>query len=1380
MKFNLVACVAAFTLLSPFAASATELSADPTDIMLAQAGPARPKLIEDRGESCSQEDERIRRLQDLSKCPVDAKRNVVIGGSPACMAVEVDRDFTTANGNAFGKIEIKAGGSLTMRDITRTLEAAQIIVGGTFQAGSESCPVGTLNAGNKVTVRLLGTRTAPAATAVDHAAMAHAAMGHAAPAAGPKAGPGDTCTDVPKGIGVMSGGRMRLFGARGLSPADRDTSAIGGPNLGTASWTFLTRPAGPRKYQTSADKIGIPVPTRGEFELIVAANVFDNWQRGDWIVVGTTSFSPYETEFVKIDKVEKGVAGTTKITLDPKTPLRHYHFGSPDPGWPSKANFDADKELNYGVDERAEVGLVSRSIVLTAKMPNAETAPVDEKSLAWGGETRFCAGFAEAKMEGVEIDRFGKDQLGSYPIHMHMAGDVPAGAALINANSIHHSYNKCVTVHMTNDVKFSNNVCARIVGHIFYDEKRKDPATNTGDQNIENKNIKYHNNLGLGAMANGFGIDPAKPKVETADKKKVFVGWWEGDYLSRVGDGYYGRDIPNTDDRTLAVTGSCFNKLANGSLEGNVPPPCPVGTYYFEPPSGFWTSNPGTEMIGNSIGGCQSIGKAYWFVPPKLSNGLRVQMANQPVGRNVNNRAHACYDGVFGENDTGVSSEQLFPTLGSDFTANNLFARFDGFTATRIRNRGVWMRPTWFVFEHARVATSREGVSLLTSGGVEGNSPGVWGLLKNSVIVGVSMNNVDRWGPCAANMLASGLQESPGCVDWNPLSTTIYEKGYPTPAWNFAGFYIYDGPARIHDVRFVNFRKDPMKRLLTEDDITTQKAFTKYFNNAGVYEGDAALGWFQSNQSAYPVATEVRGLTWDGVDLRHQVFTELVNFAKFDDGDKNTAIVDRDGSLTGFKVVDAKGKEGPGTTAHDQYPISLNNLPFNASSNAVDECLAEGAQDEKFEGRPTSLISPGNMATLEFEAFSLPDGVVPPLPVGNQPPRRLTQLVTFTKDMTDFDKHHSMTLHSRNNQGIWEPKVTSGLGYTATAAAGGPVTDPITTRDPGFPRYVSVGLVDVVKPGITKANPFVVRVGVCFTNKDGTYPDAVDKFEIKRGYRSWGGGPLDYNNAAIKPFYNKLDLAYEDQRCFNLAAAEPSILNDAVKGCPAHGITPRDANNGCPPGAEATTGRNNLPVCAFAPTVMTSAPAITDITNANGTPKDTDKYYYDKTTGMLFFYAKQDRPNAIGTSPLGSCTNGKTDPACPNPADTTFPESYYTCPPEGCVSYSVRMSPTVPYDPGASACATPLSKPDVQDIYKVKDAAGQSKYAQAPSATANKLAFKVPPPGVPANGIVEAIANPGEKGFPHYEAGYNNVKVKPVCTGLPTGGLAAGFTGSPN
>ena len=38
---------------------------------------------------------------------------------------------------------------------------------------------------------------------------------------------------------------------------------------------------------------------------------------------------------------------------------------------------------------------------------------------------------------------------------------------------------------------------------------------------------------------------------------------------------------------------------------------------YYEPASGFWIVNPGTKLIGNSIGGCQGVGRAYWYVPPQ-------------------------------------------------------------------------------------------------------------------------------------------------------------------------------------------------------------------------------------------------------------------------------------------------------------------------------------------------------------------------------------------------------------------------------------------------------------------------------------------------------------------------------------------------------------------------------------------------------------------------------------------------------------------------------------------------------------------------------------------------------------------------------------------
>jgi hypothetical protein len=111
-----------------------------------------------------------------------------------------------------------------------------------------------------------------------------------------------------------------------------------------------------------------------------------------------------------------------------------------------------------------------------------------------------------------------------------------------------------------------------------------------------------------------------------------------------------------------------------------------------------------------------------------------------------NNRAHACYDGIFGETQFGVKSEQLQPRVGGVNAGKSLIARFDGFTSTRNRDRGVWMRPVWFLFENARLATNRDDVSLLSSGGNDGNGPGVWAMLKDSVLVGLSWRDTSRTG----------------------------------------------------------------------------------------------------------------------------------------------------------------------------------------------------------------------------------------------------------------------------------------------------------------------------------------------------------------------------------------------------------------------------------------------------------------------------------------------------------------------------------------------------------------------------------------------------------------------------------------------------------
>ena len=445
-------------------------------------------------------------------------------------------------------------------------------------------------------------------------------------------------------------------------------------------------------------------------------------------------------------------------------------------------------------------------------------------------------------------------------------------------------------------------------------------------------------------------------------------------------------------------------------------PRCKPPNVYFEPPGGFWIINPSIKLINNSIAGCQDVGMGYWYVTPVATGripSVPVSILNNkfiPIGafykgvhgEFINNRVHGCYGGLYSDSNASVVSGQLAGYLNGNNSFNPVtnppnhavVDKFDQLTATRIRWRSLWVRPSFNVVDQSRFATNRRSLSFVTSGGSDGNYPGLWALLSNSTVTGVSQNNVDRFGPCGAVIPSVGLQQrggQRGCIDATPLgpsdpvpatSGVSLADGFPTPQWNLFGFQICDGPPLIVHNRFVNFKVDPSATpsLLTPADDTLQKDWT-YNAPFKKYEGDAALGWLESNQSAYPTAATTSQLSWSNVDFRHQVYTTLVNQAAFLDGDKNTAVIDLDGTLGGLAIGDFTGA----LVAHT-FPISLNDLPFDNTTNtskgnpanSFAECHSLGQQNvEVEEGRPTGLMSPGAMGQLEFEALyppAIPNG----------------------------------------------------------------------------------------------------------------------------------------------------------------------------------------------------------------------------------------------------------------------------------------------------------------------------------------------------------------------------------------------------------------------
>src|SRR5690606_19896387 len=148
------------------------------------------------------------------------------------------------------------------------------------------------------------------------------------------------------------------------------------------------------------------------------------WRKGDEIVLASTDFDPRQAE----KRTITAVSGNT-LTLD--RPLEYMHFG----------------EITFGVDERGEVGLLTRNIRIQAS---------EDAEQSWfGGHIMAMAG-SEVNIAGVELYRMGQHlQLARYPMHWHLVGD--AQGQYVRNTAIHDSYSRCVTVHGTDNLKIENN-----------------------------------------------------------------------------------------------------------------------------------------------------------------------------------------------------------------------------------------------------------------------------------------------------------------------------------------------------------------------------------------------------------------------------------------------------------------------------------------------------------------------------------------------------------------------------------------------------------------------------------------------------------------------------------------------------------------------------------------------------------------------------------------------------------------------------------------------------------------------------------------------------------------------------------------------------------
>jgi cell migration-inducing and hyaluronan-binding protein len=197
------------------------------------------------------------------------------------------------------------------------------------------------------------------------------------------------------------------------------------------------------------------------------------WRAGDKLVVASTDFDPNRAEVVTVTSRSGAV-----VTLE--KPLAYAHFG------------ELQTIGGRTVDERAEVGLLTRNIVIQGDSAT---------SAGWFGGHLIGMG-GTLRIEGVELHFMGqKGLMARYPMHWHVMG--PVDGQYFARSSVWKSFNRCVTVHGTDNARVEGNVCHDHLGHGYFLE-----------DGAESGNL-IAGNLGLGTHATTEGVLPSDARAAT-------------------------------------------------------------------------------------------------------------------------------------------------------------------------------------------------------------------------------------------------------------------------------------------------------------------------------------------------------------------------------------------------------------------------------------------------------------------------------------------------------------------------------------------------------------------------------------------------------------------------------------------------------------------------------------------------------------------------------------------------------------------------------------------------------------------------------------------------------------------------------------------------
>jgi cell migration-inducing and hyaluronan-binding protein len=464
------------------------------------------------------------------------------------------------------------------------------------------------------------------------------------------------------------------------------------------------------------------------------------WRKGDVIVLASTDFDPHQAE----ERTITAVSGNA-LTLD--KPLEYMHFG----------------QVTYGVDERGEVGLLTRNIRIHASD--------DAEKSYFGGHIMAMAG-SQVHISGAELYRMGQNMhLARYPMHWHVLGE--GKGQYIENSSIHDTYSRCVTVHGTNDVRVQNNVTFNTVGHCFFLED----AVEHGNQFVHNLAIltKCHpdgkpcvpTNLGPAGSGGGFGSGAA---------------------------GQAAKDVLIPSDNTA---------------------------------SSFWITNPDNSYRDNVAAGSEQTGFWFALPEHPTGAFLdkegsdKIWPRRTAVREFVGNTAHSNFDGFMF--DRGPKPDGTFSVGGSNYhfafsdpadpNSPPKGSVFENFTSYKNRHGGVWGRGELHLFKNLHVADNAVGFTHAAS--AVGRAA-YTSRIENGIFVGES-DNVGN--PRTADEIAYGRSRPNDIADFPIRGYEYYDLRHDVVNTTFVNFQ----PNAARDAEAISYLMYTSFGMSTENAIEGAK-----------------------------------------------------------------------------------------------------------------------------------------------------------------------------------------------------------------------------------------------------------------------------------------------------------------------------------------------------------------------------------------------------------------------------------------------------------------------------------------------------------------------------------------------------------------------------